>query len=75
MKKYDDLEKSKPVWMFRTKDGSVDLRYKDNKKVPAAYYSYIHITDDKDFDICIRLTNRSLAKNFVLKMKALINSF
>ena len=74
-KKYDDLEKSKPVWMFRTKDGSVDLRYKDNKKVPAAYYSYIHITDDKDFDICIRLTNRTLAKNFVLKMKALINSF
>lgn len=74
-KKYDDLEKAKPVWMFRTKDGSVDLRYRDNKKVPAAYYSYIHISDDRDFDISIRLTNRNLAKNFVLKMKALINSF
>ncbi len=62
-------------WKFRNKDGSPDLRFNNNKKLPVCAYAEIEITSTTGLRVVIMGSNRDKIYSFANNLKNFIITF
>lgn len=59
-----DCKFSKNVWLYTNKDGSPDMRHKDNKQLPVYEIGRIDITSATGLDIRLAISNTDILEKF-----------
>lgn len=53
-------------WLHETRDGSPDLRFKENRKIPIVEYGALHIFSTHGLDLKLLVSNSQVAEDFQL---------
>lgn len=62
-----DCKFSKNVWLYTNKDGSPDMRHKDNKQLPVYEIGRIDISSPNGLDIRLAISNTDVLEEFKSK--------
>lgn len=63
-----DAEFINKVWIKTNKDGSPDMRYKDNKQLPVYKYGYIELSSTEGLNVKLLFSNEKIVESFKLSM-------
>lgn len=59
-----DSEFVKMVWLKTNKDGSPDMRFKDNKQLPVYKYGFIDISSPEGLNVKLMFSNEKIVEQF-----------